>query len=89
MGTATPLALSPFHHFVLLLEHFSAQGSEQGVCASVTRHHRLDSPQTKSQKNLWCFPELRIWPYILNVPLAPSRTASGKTQLSSTGLTPA
>lgn len=50
MGTAVPLALFPFDHFVLLLEHFSAQGSEQGVCASVTRHHRLDSPQTKSQK---------------------------------------
>lgn len=78
MDTAAPLALFPFDHVMLLLEHFSKQGPEQGVCVSVTTHHRLDPPQTRSQKKLWCFPELRIWPYILNVPLPPSRASSGK-----------
>ena len=52
MGTAVPLALFPFDHVVLLLEHFSKQGPEQGVCAPVTTHHRLDPPQIKSQEKL-------------------------------------
>jgi len=78
MGTAVPLAVFPFAHVVLLLEHFSKQGPERGVHVPVTMCHRIDPPQIKSQKKLWCFPELRIWPYILNVPLPPSSVSSGK-----------
>lgn len=53
MGTVVPLTLFPFDHVVLLLEHFSKQGPEQGVCASVNMYHTLDPPQIKVKKKLW------------------------------------
>lgn len=59
-------------HVVLLLEHFSKQDPEQGVCLC-DHAPRLNPPQIKSQKKLWCFPELRICPYSINVTLPPSR----------------
>lgn len=51
MGTAVPLALFPFDHVVLLVEHFSKQAPEQGaVSAFVTMHHRQDPPQLKKKE---------------------------------------
>lgn len=64
--------LFPSDRAVLLLERFSKQDPEQGVCLC-DHGPRLNPPQITSQKKLWCFPELRIWPYSIHVTVPPSR----------------
>lgn len=79
MGTAAPLALFPFDHVVFLSERFS----KQGPCDHIPRAR--SSADRMSKKSHGAFPELRVWPYILSVPLPPSRAPSGM-MLSSTGV---
>lgn len=51
---------------------FQWTGPGQGICLC-DHAPRLNPPQIKSQKKLWCFPELRICPSSINVALPPSR----------------
>lgn len=62
-------------HLITLCCHWSISVNRTQSRASASCDHapRLNPPQIRSQKKLWCFTELRICPYSINVTLAPSR----------------